>query len=62
MMVPTLPLSLQYLIQLDHVIKEREVKISSKSPCIHLVETTPSVLSTMPWAVFREHTVSLQGS
>ena len=53
--VPSLlNLSLQYLIQLHLAIRERN---SSKAPCLHFVETAPSVLRKMPWVVLREHTV-----
>ena len=52
---------LQYLMQLQLVIQEREVEISSKAPCLHLVETAPSILRKMPRVVLREHTVGIQG-
>ena len=54
------PPSLQYLMQLHSVIQEREVEMSFKAPCLHLVETTPSILRKMPWVVLREHTVGVQ--
>ena len=44
-------------MQLHLVIQEREVEISSKAPCIHLVETAPSILRKMPWVVLKNHTV-----
>ena len=66
---PSLPLppslSLpQYLMQLHLVIQqrvrqEREAGMSSKAPCLHFVETAPSVLREMPWVILREHTVSV---
>ena len=49
-----LPPSLQYLMQLHLVIQKREVEISSKAPCLHLVETAPSILRKMPWVVFKD--------
>ena len=58
---PFLSLSLQYLMKLQLVIQEREVEISSKAPCFHLVETVPSILRKMPGVVLREHTVGIQG-
>ena len=48
-------------MQLQLVIQEREVEISSKAPCLHLVETAPSILRKMPRVVLREHTVGIQG-
>jgi len=44
-------------MQLHLVIQEREVEISSKAPCIHLVETAPSILRKMPWVVLKNHPV-----
>ena len=57
----TLSLSVQYLMKLQLVLQEREVEISSKAPCFHLVETVPSILRKMPGVVLREHTVGIQG-
>lgn len=62
---PSLSSSLpQYLMQLHLVIQqrvrqEREAGMSSKAPCLHFVETAPSVLREMPWVILREHTVSV---
>ena len=47
-------------MKLHLVIQEKEVELSSKTPYLHLVETTPSILRKMPWVVLREHMVSVQ--
>ena len=47
-------------MQMHLVIQEREVNISSKAPCLHLVETAPSVLRKMPWIILKEHMVRIQ--
>ena len=44
-------------MQLYLVIQKREVEISLKATCIHLVETAPSILRKMPWVVLKNHTV-----
>ena len=44
-------------MQLQLVIQEREVQISSKAPCIHLIETAPSIIRKMPGVVLKNHTV-----
>ena len=59
MLTKWLPPSLQYLMQLHLVIQKREVEISSKAPCLHLVETAPSILRKMPWVVLREYMVGI---
>ena len=43
------------------VIQERELAVSSVIPCLHFVETAPSVLRKMPWVVLIEHAVGKRG-
>ena len=43
-----------------HLMIQKRVEISSKAPCLHLVETAPSILRKMPWVGLREHMVGVQ--
>ena len=47
-------------MKLHLIVQEREVEISSRAPCLYLVETAPSILRRMPGVVFREQVVSIQ--
>ena len=46
-------------MQLHLVTWKREMGISSKAPCLHFIETTPSVLRNMPSVVVTEHVVGI---
>ena len=46
-------------MRLHLVIQERKVEISSETPCLHFVETAPSVLRNMPWIMLKEYTVGM---
>ena len=46
-------------MQLHLVTWKREMEISSKTPCLHFIETAPSVLRKIPSVVIKEHVVGI---
>ena len=40
--------------------QEREIGMSSRTSCLHFVETAPSVLRKMPSVVVKEHMVGIK--
>ena len=46
-------------MHLHLVTCKREMEVSSKTPCLHFIETAPSVLRKIPSVVVKEHVVGI---